>query len=285
MNVDDINNLLSDAAHWVAKSENDNVTVAQTIRDTLAEAQGGLGVTALDVEPRVYDAASDALVPGLHILAGPASSGKTVNCRALQIKQLRMGVPCQYGNVLEPRGAWFRPAAATVGVEDVKTKATHDDAADIEMAYHTWLEARLLGLSRTVAPGGYYPVLFVDSITYSLRSLLSESELKLYASATFKGGFSAADAIGALAHSHLAAKYRVALVGVINSELFPVAETLRGAAEALLTSVAPGTYFEVGRQSGRVRRAYELDRQDVALSFAATYGSTLAPSHANENEI
>lgn len=173
--------------------------------------------------------AAPDLTPGLHLLMGPKASGKTRHSLALYHHLRLQGVTASYRYILEPRASG--------------TRALLD--AD---AWTNWYTASCKALS-----GG---VLILDSITYVVSMLAQLRDLgDMLSKVTYEGGLSPRDIQGVLLHNEIASDAGVAVVATVNSELFPVANKLEGAAEGQITILSER---QLSMRNRRTRKPFEF---------------------------
>lgn len=235
--------------------------------------------------PRASHANWRGLAPGLTILYGGRATGKTVNALSLQLEALRDGVYAEYHAVMEPRGLIFSQAVSSVAAQAAdaassasRTKEQEQKQAALNAAqaahiiptsYSSWLHQRLQEASSR-AVGSEPPVVVIDSLTYTIRHL-DETKAALLGSGgkdvTYSGGLSAMDILGALHHTLLAEAYGVVLVGVVNSELLPIAEVLTGAVEGILASRGVGQLVGPSRESARRYAATTINPETVRIAL------------------
>lgn len=207
--------------------------------------------------PRVHEA--NPLAPGLHLMYGPARSGKTVTLISLILELRSRGYAASYVNLMEPRGL-FVPTTPTKSADeaatgektesDSPTRKTEEQNARLrdylsKDTYGEYLWKLMSAMPQdAVGPTSWKtkiesvhctPVLGLDSITYLIRALPeTQKQAEVLGNTTFKGGLAAADTLGML-HHQLRAEYAgVAVIAVVNQELFPVVTELAGAVEGLI---------------------------------------------------
>lgn len=156
-----------------------------------------------------------ALPVGLHLMGGASGSGKTVTSLGLALWYKLYDVSCSYSYVAEPRAA-----------EQAKY-LTDSGAWSTRLAGE--LEARREG------------VLVVDSLTYLITALPSVRELEsTIAAVTYSGGLRPIDIAGVLTYDALAGEAKTALIGTLNTDLFPKHAELEGACEGSIVVRGPG---------------------------------------------
>lgn len=176
------------------------------------------------------------LTPGLHLLAAPKATGKTVTTLALAINYRQAGVPTVFAYVMEPRAQDVRSILA-VG------------------EWQKYVESCLLQ-----ARNG---LLVLDSLTYVLNRLDIITELEdAIGKVTYAGGLTPRDILSVLALDDMARKGNVALIGTLNSELFPIADKLEGACEGAITLSGDGQFLSRSRKA-RVVESYSIPREFV----------------------
>lgn len=156
------------------------------------------------------------LTPGLHLMFGPKASGKTLTSLGIAHWTRVSGGAASFSYLLEPRA---------IGSQSLLSGNRWEEHLD-----------SLLSANK----GG---VVVVDSMTYVVAKLSTikgmEAELT---GVTYAGGLSPRDILGILLHDEKARLANVALIGTINSELFPVVEKLEGACEGQIQLTSPGTF-------------------------------------------
>lgn len=181
------------------------------------------------------------LSAGFHLMLGARATGKTLTALALALQYKEEGIPTLYHYVMEPR------------------------ASRVDLAVSGWDEHLREGFKVFTRPGDgsvASGVMIEDSMTYTISAL---QKLKDYDSTkkevTFKGGLSPRDILGVMLHDSMAKAAGVALIGTVNSDLFPVAGVFEGACEGELQLLHPGEY------TARDRRT----RQKVNFKVPAQY--------------
>jgi hypothetical protein len=166
-----------------------------------------------------------ALFAGFYVMHGARAVGKTVTAIAMHYWLLAQQFRSVYRYVLEPRSI-------------LNLQLLRPGEWDI------FLDAQL-----KVASGG---ALFLDSMTYVV-SKIKEAEAFEAGSkgATYPGGLRPVDVVGALAHDSRARQQGVALIGTLNSELFPVVKDLEGAVEGEIRVMGPGSVLIRDRSTRR----------------------------------
>lgn len=162
-----------------------------------------------------------ALTTGLHLMLGPRAAGKTIVSLSLAA-ELKDDVPVAYNYLLEPRAN---------GTRELLSPET----------WTKWYTKSCEALS-----GG---VLIIDSMTYVIAMLTQLYRLSEFLSdVTYTGGLSPRDIQGALIHDEIARDHGVAVIGTVNSELFPVVDKFEGAVEGVIriNSVTQITYRNRG---------------------------------------
>jgi hypothetical protein len=243
-----------------------------------------------DILPR--EMATDPLTPGLHIMKGRAARGKTVTALAWRLQLEAEGHVVAYKNIMEPRGMLVditppkeADAAAPAG-ELPEERAARLAAVNAALGvtespvYSVLLGRWMNELTAKAAAAGVstVPVLFCDSLTYLLKAL-SETQLALSLDKgpTFKEGLAYGDILGVLHHTLKAETHGVALVGVVNQDLFPVIDYLQGAAEGRIDVTEPGRITRASRGTGR--RDIPVDIDPVYMTYAREllgYDSTVS---------
>jgi hypothetical protein len=211
--------------------------------------------------------------PGLHLLYGPAGSGKSVNALALAGYLLSTGHYVEYHNVMEPRGAFFNekgivndPAAAKLNQKR--------GLREIPKSYSSWLLNDVLPRSRSAVKGTLAPVVILDSITYLIRSLaMTQAALaqKGAPTGTYAGGLQYGDTLGIIHHNQIATYYNTCLIAVVNSDLFPPIADLSGAVEGIMRSVDVGTLTITSRPSGRKQVTERVPRSYTSSALERMY--------------
>lgn len=229
--------------------------------------------------PRTSRLALGRMKPGLHLLYGPAGSGKSVNSLALYVQLLAAGIPVLFDQVMEPRGALFsedeQPVRARAGellsvTSDSILREMRIAAAlapsRIEGFYNEYIRARLLDAAdegsryrseqAAASQASNVPgVLIIDSLTHNIsdiRLAAGAPEIeKVRKDVTFTKGLSSSFIRGALIHNLLAEAFGVILIGIVNSSLLPVVADFEGAVEGLVRSEGAGYLIEDSRGTGR----------------------------------
>lgn len=167
------------------------------------------------------------LTPGLYLMHAKKTGGKTLNSLAMAY-WLRDGLKtnCAFEPMMEPRA----PNTFQLLVAD---------------KWSVWFRQSCEALS-----GG---VLIIDSMNYVIGRLPEVEEVvRAMGQVTYPGGLTPRDVIGTNAHNQIAEALNVAVIGTINSELYPVVDVLEGACEGrvLITST-----------SGAIQIRSRLDRE------------------------
>lgn len=188
-------------------------------------------------EKKVPVVSSFGLTYGLHIMVAPKAAGKTLTALAIAVKAKAEGVRTVFAYIMEPRA--------------------HDVTSLLEMgAWQAYLQACLNNASEGL--------LILDSLTYVLHRLDIIRELEeSIGRVTYAGGLTPRDILSILVLDDMARKNKVAVIGTLNSELFPVAEKLEGACEGAIKLLAPGSFLL------RTRRTRESVSLSVDVSEAA----------------
>lgn len=192
------------------------------------------------------------LTPGLHLMIAPKAAGKTLTslALALEYQATQPSCPTVFAYVMEPR------AANTTKL----------------LMPGMW-EAFL---RETMASCEGKGVVFIDSLTYVFHKLAAVEALsETMAKVTYSGGLTPRDNLAALILDDMAREAGVALVGTLNSELFPVAEKLEGACEGAIMLTAPGV-FTIRNRATRKAEAMHVD----VTAAAARLGYPLSPLKA-----
>lgn len=221
----------------------------------------------LSVRPQQFSP-SEPFSPGLHLLSGKRSSGKTVNSIALGYSLRRRGHVAIYKPFMEPRGLMLTDPKTEEEIHGGST-APGDDYA-ITVSYSTWLNAQLL-LAQAIALPDQVPVYILDGLTYTIRSLPETRDMiEKEPGPTFSGGLDMASIYGCMHHNARATLARVALVATVNSELMPTVEKLVGAVEGVSTSFGVGKLESASRETARRWSSNELTGEDqwAALVYA-----------------
>jgi hypothetical protein len=104
----------------------------------------------------------------------------------------------------------------------------------------------------------------IDSVTYNLANLpLVVARSEMLGDVTYKGGLSPRDVFAVLLMTAWAVRLEVVVVGTLNSELFPVAGQLGGAAEGELQLLSPGLFKAKSRSAGRYYQTYAVPERYV----------------------
>jgi hypothetical protein len=182
--------------------------------------------------------------PGLYLVSGARASGKTTTLVALAYELERAGVKVLYKPVHEPRGPTKGPFSNV-----------NSFRGDLE---------KLLAQHR-----GY--VIILDSITYVISTFSMWKET----TSTFKEGLTLRDALGVLELSNIAAGHGCAVLGSVNSEIYPVVAPLEGACEGSIKVNSVGA-LEMRDRRVRQSRPLPVSREalDLALAALGTFDST-----------
>jgi hypothetical protein len=99
----------------------------------------------------------------------------------------------------------------------------------------------------------------VDSMTYNLANLpLVMERAEMMSDVTYKGGLSPRDVFAVLLLTGWAVRLQVVLIGTLNTELYPIAGALEGAAEGTLQLLNPGLFKAKSRSAGRYYATYSI---------------------------
>lgn len=221
---------------------------------TSADALLGHDEWSLPIRPAPV-AEAPRLYPGLYLMWGPRAAGKTLTALALALWLKAQNVRANFQYILEPRSTQVENLLSING-------------------YNSWLVEKLEDTQQGV--------LCIDSLTYTLSHL---EEVAKYAAsftdATYPGGLKPKDVVGALFHDWIARQYGVALIGTLNSDLFPVVKDLEGATEGQLLVISPGVVKQRDR-GDRTERPIDFPKQYVEEA-AVLLGYTAASRGMERN--
>lgn len=226
--------------------------------------------SGIDVDPQLdslpAELPSDPLAPGFHIMQGGPGSGKTVLALAWSLQLRKEGVASSYQSIMEPRGRMLaitqkqtvKDSSKSVAQEAEGQQESSEATEHKHLLYQRFFDYKCYQLKK-VSNGKRVPVLFLDSVTYLVKGLtVTQAALEKDKGPTFPEGLSFGDVLGVLHHTLRAMENGVAVVGVINSQLYPVVDKLRGACE--------GTIIVTSPQEAR-RNSRATSRMDVPLSI------------------
>jgi hypothetical protein len=232
-----------------------NSAASELTPEQLAIAQKNAVLpTAVRRDPR------HPFTPGLTLFYGGRGTAKTTNALALHLGLTKLGVTSSYVSIMEPRAQMVSLTAssqATAGGADPKKggSVTKTDS------WQAKLDGLLNDLRGNQLSSNNVSVLWLDSLTYLVKGLRSTQEaMEAFSGATYPGGLDFFDILGVLQHSALACSKGVAMVGIVNSELFPVVTLLEGACEGVLQSNGPGDMRLTSRATKRQAMPLRIPR-------------------------
>jgi len=107
-------------------------------------------------------------------------------------------------------------------------------------------------------------LLVIDSMTYNLANLPAVvARAEELGDVTYKGGLSPRDVFAVLLLTGWAVRLQVVLIGTLNTELYPIASALGGAAEGELQLLSPGLFKAKSRSAGRYYQTYAIPDEYV----------------------
>jgi hypothetical protein len=174
-------------------------------------------------------------------MLGPKRVGKTITAMALSHWLSAEGASVIYDYVMEPRSSY---------------KSINKEQ---------WADRIKAGANKVAQPGKV-GVVIMDSMTYTIAALAQVAQATERSTVTYKGGLSPTDILGVLFHDEMAKELNIALVGTVNSDLFPVVDKFEGACEGEVTIIKPGEFFAIDRRT-RKRAHFTAPDESVAFAF------------------
>lgn len=212
--------------------------------------------------------------PGLHMMAGSAGTGKSVNALALAAMLKNAGHYVEYHNIMEPRGAFFddKKLVNEAGIRNKEKNAIRD----IPESFSKWLLEGVLPRCQNQGRNSKLAsVCILDSITYLLRLLSPTVQIlsqRGAPSGTYEGGLQYGDTLGAIHFNQQATYKDTCLIGIINSDLFPPIKALSGAVEGMMTSIQVGRLEVNSRPSGRQTVTWDIPPVYTHAAITRMYG-------------
>lgn len=211
--------------------------------------------------PVVYDK-TEPFAPGLHLLHGRRGRGKTANLVALQTELILQGNLVRYKAMNEPRAPQLIESRALSPEEKRALGGTYAGT------YNDWYLGELAQLQEIGAGMTKVPVLIIDGIHFTLASLaLTVSAMENESDVTYKEGINIRTFLGCLHHSMLAARCGVAVLGVVNEDIMPIADRFDAATEGIISITSLGRFTERSRQTARMGITRTIENQYIEAAF------------------
>lgn len=198
-----------------------------------------------------------SMTPGLYLMYGKKTSGKTLLSLAFAHQMKAQGVLTAFTPMMEPRAP---------------------NTFDLLRAdrWFNWFNQSVSNLR-----GG---LLVIDSMNYVVGAVPQVTEiLKTMQQVTYPGGLSPRDVIGVNVHNQIAEANDCVVIGTINSELFPVVDVLEGACEGRILIQSSSGIVNIRNRYTRSAEMFRID--EVAHTKALDelgYGRKTSSTHARE---